>query len=162
MKRNKIIGIALISILIGINSYAQKNKYTIDAGKVPACTHVHLDDFPHHKAVPIIKGWGGMAVDINNAPAGTDFTPLLHGLENNHCQVPHWGYIIEGSIKVMYEDGSEELFAKGEAFFMKPGHTGIVLEDLFLVSFSPEDAMEELIKHIEKRVDELNSSSASK
>lgn len=162
MKRQKLIGIILAAVLLRINSYAQKNIYKINAGEVPACTHVHLDDFPHNKAVPIIKGWGGMAVDINNASAGTDFTPLLQGLENNHCQVPHWGYVIEGSIQVIYEDETKEVFAKGEAFFMKPGHTALVLEDLLLVSFSPEEAMEELIQHISKRVDELNSSSTSK
>ncbi|MCU4154555.1 hypothetical protein J1N10_01120 [Carboxylicivirga sp. A043] len=162
MKRQKLIVIIVSTILLGTTCYAQKNQYTINAGQVPACTHVHLDDFPHDQTLPIIKGWGGMAVDINNAPAGTDFTPLLQGLQNDHCQVPHWGYVIEGSLQVMYEDGSKEVFAKGEAFFMKPGHTAVVIEDLFLVSFSPEDAMEELIKHIEQRVDELNGSSASK
>ena len=45
----------------------------------------------------MIHGWGGMTVDMNAAPAGTDFTPLLEGLENDHCQVPHWGYVIEGA-----------------------------------------------------------------
>jgi len=41
-------------------------------------------------------GWGGLSVDVNNAPKGTDFTPLLEGLENDHCQVLHWGYVVKG------------------------------------------------------------------
>ncbi len=162
MKREKLIRIVLAALLVGTTCFAQNNKYMIDAGQTPASTHVHLDDFPSDQVLPVINGWGGMAVDINKAKAGTDFTPLLMGLENDHCQVPHWGYVIEGSIKIMYEDGSKEVFSKGEAFFMRPGHTAVVIEDLFLVSFSPEKAMDELIKHIETRVDELNAPSASK
>lgn len=44
---------------------------------------MNLGDFPKDKVLPMIEGWGGMTVDINKAPAGTDFGPLLEGLKNN-------------------------------------------------------------------------------
>ena len=93
-----------------------------------------------------------MTVDINNAPAGTDFTPLLEGLEDDLCQVPHWGYVVKGSMKIIFGDGTEAIFREGEAFYMKSGHTGVVLEDLLLVSFSPEQGFHELEEHINKKV----------
>ena len=131
--------------------------YELNANDVPEAIHVHLDDFPKGEMLPVIYGWGGMAVDINNAPAGSDFSPLLQGLENDKCQVPHWGYVVKGAFRLFFQDGSEEVFSAGEAFFMKPGHTGVVLEDLLLVSFSPEHAMHGLVDHVNKRAAELQS-----
>jgi hypothetical protein len=107
----------------------------------------------------MIEGWGGMCVDINNAPAGTEFSPLLEGLENDHCQVPHWGYVVKGAIRMDYEDGTSEVFRAGEAFFMKPGHTGGVEEDLLLVSFGPEEGIKHLVKHFEQKVAEMQAAS---
>ncbi len=153
-KQNLVLVVAIAMISVSVNAQ-KKNKYTIDANEVPEVTHVHLDDFPKGEVLPMIDGWGGLAVDINNAPAGSDFTPLLEGLENDKCQVPHWGYVVKGSVRIIYEDDSEEIFAEGEAFFMKPGHTAVVLEDLKLVSFSPEDEMHELSDHLNMKVAEM-------
>jgi len=147
--------------LMSISLYGQKGEIILNTNEIPEETHVHLDDFPKGEVIPMIHGWGGMTVDINNAPAGTDFTPLLEGLENDHCQVPHWGYVVQGSMRIVYEDGSSDVFKEGEAFYMKPGHTGQVLEDLMLVSFSPEEGMHDLGKHLEKKVAEMQQSSAS-
>lgn len=146
-----ILSLALFSISV----HGQKGEIVLNTNIVPEETHVHLDDFPKDQVIPMIHGWGGMTVDINNAPAGTDFTPLLQGLENDHCQVPHWGYVVQGSIKIIYKYGISEVFSEGEAFYMKPGHTGRVLEDLLLVSFSPEEGMHKLGDHLEKKVVEM-------
>lgn len=155
MKRQVLVlAVAIATSSMSINAQ-KKNTFKLDANEVPEVTHVHLDDFPKGQVLPMIDGWGGMAVDINNAPAGSDFTPLLEGLENDKCQVPHWGYVVEGSIRITYEDNSEDIFSEGEAFFMKPGHTGVVLEDLLLVSFSPEHEMHGLVDHLNKKVAEM-------
>ena len=156
-KRNVFLSVAII-VLFSINIHAQKKgKYELDMNEVPSALHVNLDDFPKDGMLPVIYGWGGMAVDINKAPAGSDFTPLLEGLENDKCQVPHWGYVIEGSVNIIFQDGTEEVFAAGEAFFMKPGHTAVVLEDLLLVSFSPEEHMHELVDHINEKVEAMQA-----
>ncbi|MEN8139007.1 MAG: hypothetical protein ABFR62_11315 [Bacteroidota bacterium] len=134
----------------------KQSSYALRPNEVPEVTHVNLNDFPKGKVLPMIDGWGGLTVDVNNAPKGTNFTPLLEGLENDHCQVPHWGYVVEGAVSIEYEDGNKETFKEGEAFYMKPGHTALVLEDLKLVSFSPEDGMHELSDHLEKKVAEMS------
>jgi hypothetical protein len=143
--------------LFSLPAIGQKGKVVLNTNEVPEETHVHLDDFPKDMVLPFIDGWGGLAVDINNSPAGTNFRPLLEGLKNDHCQVPHWGYVVKGAILIEYEDGKSDVFREGEAFYMRPGHTGEVLEDLLLVSFSPEEGMYDLTDHLEKKVAELSS-----
>lgn len=161
MKTLRISMLTLALALLSISVHGQKGEIVLNTNKVPEETHVNLDNFPKDLVLPMIHGWGGMTVDLNNAPAGTDFTPLLQGLENDHCQVPHWGYVVQGAIKIIYEDGNSEVFREGEAFYMKPGHTAQVLEDVKLVSFSPEEGMHDLGDHLEKKVAEMQQSSSS-
>ena len=157
MKGFKVTLFVIAMVFAGMPAFSQKGKVVLNTNEVPEKTHVHLDDFPKDVVLPFIDGWGGFAVDINNSPAGTNFRPLLEGLENDHCQVPHWGYVVKGAILIEYEDGTSDLFREGEAFYMKPGHTGEVVEDLLLVSFSPEDGMYDLSDHLEKKVAELSA-----
>ena len=100
------------------------------------------------------SGFGGMTVGFNELPAGTDFTPLLQGLGNNSCHCPHWGYLLEGSIKLIYDDGTEEVTSAGDVFYWQAGHTAIVEEDVKLVDFSPEKEFGELMDHISKKMAE--------
>jgi hypothetical protein len=99
--------------------------------------------------------FGGMTVAFSQMPAGTDFTPLLEGLKNNSCHCPHWGYIFEGSIKLIYDDGTEEITNAGEVFYWKPGHTAIVEKDVKLLDFSPDKEMSEVMGHIMKKMEEM-------
>jgi hypothetical protein len=155
MKNVKFVLVIFTLMFVSTSSFGQKGKVVLNTNEVPEETHVHLDNFPKDQALPMIHGWGGFTVDINNAPAGSDFRPLLVGLENDHCQVPHWGYVVKGAILIEYEDGTSDVFREGEAFYMRAGHTGEVLEDLLLVSFSPEEGMHDLADHLEKRIAEL-------
>jgi hypothetical protein len=100
-------------------------------------------------------GFGGMTVAFSHFPAGTDMTPLLEGLENNSCHCPHYGYIFEGSIRLIYDDGTEEVTKTGEVFYWKPGHTGIVEEDVKLIDFSPDKEMGEVLSHLRKKMEEM-------
>jgi hypothetical protein len=99
-----------------------------------------------------ITGYGGMTVGFNELPAGTDLSPLLQGLRNDSCQCPHWGYVMEGIIKMIYDDGTEETLTAGDVFYMPPGHTAIVEKDLKLLDFSPEDELKEVTDHIAKKM----------
>ncbi|MEN8230713.1 MAG: hypothetical protein ABFS38_21330 [Bacteroidota bacterium] len=158
MKKQNFLFLMVLLAMMSVQVNAQKKgKVVLNTNEVPEVTHVHLDDFPKGEVLPMFDGWGGLAVDINRAPAGTDFSPLLAGLKNDKCQVPHWGYVIEGAVRIIYEDGKEEVFSEGEAFYMKPGHTAIVEKDLFLVSFSPEDGMHDLADHLNKKVAEMHA-----
>jgi len=103
-----------------------------------------------------ISGYGGMTVGYNELPAGTDFKPLLQGLENDSCHCPHWGYMIEGTIRMNYDDGTEEIVTTGDVFYLQPGHTAIVEEDMKFLDFSPEKEINEVMEHIGKKMAEMS------
>lgn len=102
-------------------------------------------------------GYGGMTVAFNELPAGTDFTPLLAGLPNNSCHCPHWGYVVEGALKLKYDDGTEETVSTGDVFYLPPGHTAIVEKDLKFIDFSPEKELNEVMGHIAKKMAEFSN-----
>jgi hypothetical protein len=114
-------------------------------------------DFPKGNVINMVGGWGGLAVAINEIPAGTDFSPLLVGLEDDLCQVPHWGYLEKGKLRIIDKDKKEVIINGGDVFYMPPGHTAIVDEDSRIIEFSPENQMIELNKHIQKKVVEMES-----
>ncbi len=97
-------------------------------------------------------GYGGMTVSFNELPQGTDITPLLQGLEHDSCHCPHWGYIVDGALLIKYDNGESDLLQKGDVFYLPPGHTGIVQEDVKLLDFSPSAAFNEVMEHIGKKM----------
>ncbi|CAN5527675.1 hypothetical protein BH23BAC1_BH23BAC1_28100 [soil metagenome] len=101
-----------------------------------------------------LPGYGGMTVAYNEIPAGTDLTPLLEGLKNNSCHCPHWGYLLQGSMRVIYDDGKEEMVKTGDVFYLPSGHTVIVEEDVKLIDFNPEKEFQEVMDHIAKKMAE--------
>jgi len=88
-------------------------------------------------------------------PKGMDVSPLLMGLKNNSCHCPHWGYVIEGALRVKFDDGKEEVVSAGDVFYLPPGHTAIVEEDYKFIEFSPEKEMGEVMEHIGKKMEEM-------
>lgn len=94
-----------------------------------------------------LEGYGGMTIAYNELPAGTDFTPLLKGLDNDSCHCPHWGYVVEGAIRIVYDDGTEEVTRGGDVYYWPNGHTAVVEEDLKFIEFSPSEEFAEVIGH---------------
>ena len=99
--------------------------------------------------------FGGMTIGFNELPKGTDFTPLLNGLENDSCQCPHWGYVLSGKLLVTYTDGSEEILTEGDVYFLPKGHTAIVQEDIKMIEYSPSKEFSEVMAHVGKKMAEL-------
>ena len=122
---------------------------------------INKDDMPVVMQAPgtIFRnatGYGGMTIAFNEIPGGTDITPLLQGLANDSCHCPHWGYILEGKIRIIYDDKSEEFAEKGDVFYWPSGHTAIVEEDLKIIDFSPEKEFNEVMAHIGKKMAEMD------
>lgn len=80
--------------------------------------------------------------------AGTDIGPLLHGLPNNTCHAPHWGYLISGGLVVDYTDGSTDVCADGDLFYWPPGHTVRATEDTEVILFSPVVEHTQVLDHM--------------
>ena len=100
-----------------------------------------------------VSGYGKMGGEYFSFGAGTDITELLHGLEHDNCQSPHWGYVVEGSITALYSDGSEETANTGDLFYWPPGHSVRAESDTDIVMFSPQKEHGEVIDHIKDKLD---------
>ena len=109
---------------------------------VPGATARQISDFGD------ATGYGKIGGEYFTLGAGTDISPLLQGLDGDLCQSPHWGYVIEGRIRVNYEDGTEERVGAGEIYYWPSGHTTVVEEAIRMVEFSPHDQMSEVLAHV--------------
>lgn len=96
--------------------------------------------------------WGEMRSAYMRMGEGVDFTPMLKGLPEDLCQVPHWGYVLDGEIQVRYSDGREEAIEAGELYYLPPGHTVWFEEQTEFIEFSPQEGMDEVLAHVEKQM----------
>lgn len=92
--------------------------------------------------------WGGQLVRHLSLPPGADFTPLFKGLPGDACQCPHWGYVIEGSIRLRYSDGSEETSLAGDLYYWPAGHTGWTEDGVTFLEFSPAADLRPVLEHV--------------
>ena len=99
-----------------------------------------------------VTGYGKMGAEYFSFGAGTDITELLHGLEDDSCQCPHWGYVIEGAITTLYTGGEVETARTGDLFYWPPGHSVRAEEDTDIVMFSPQKEHSEVIEHVLRKV----------
>ena len=93
-------------------------------------------------------GYGTISGEYFSLGAGTDIAPLLQGLENDLCQAPHWGYVLQGALTVTYTDGGSEAVNGGDLFYWPPGHTVKVGEDAEVILFSPQHEHSAVIDHM--------------
>ena len=90
---------------------------------------------------------GEMTVSFIRLAAGTDLGPALVGLEGDLCQCPHWGYMLEGTLRMRTADG-DLTYRAGDAFYWAPGHAPAAETDCAYVDFSPTHQFEPVIRHI--------------
>ena len=100
------------------------------------------------------SGYGELSGEYFTLAAGTDIAPLLEGLENDLCQCPHWGYVLEGTLTASYSDGREEMTRTGELFYWPPGHTVRADDDSEIIMFSPQDEHAAVIEHMLGKISE--------
>ncbi len=98
------------------------------------------------------SGYGTMGAEYFSFGAGTDITQLLHGLVDDRCQCPHWGYVVNGEITALYADGSEETSQSGDLFYWPPGHSVRAEKATDIVMFSPQHEHGAVIDHIRRQV----------
>ena len=125
--------------------------------------HVNRNDIPAKIDVPCAvarqatgfgdtEGAGTLGGEFFTLAAGTDIAPLLHGLEDDACQAPHWGYVVTGSVVVTYTDGTDEQCSAHDLFHWPPGHSVRVLEDAEVVLFSPQAEHGQVMDHMLARM----------
>jgi hypothetical protein len=97
-------------------------------------------------------GYGKLAGEYFSLGAGTDIAPLLKGLEDDLCQSPHWGYLLEGEVTVTYKDGQQETISAGDLFYWPPGHTVKVGKAAEIILFSPQVEHCRVVSHLHRQL----------
>jgi hypothetical protein len=64
----------------------------------------------------------------------------------------HLGLVVQGSFKVTYLDGGEEVIRAGEAYHLEPGHFAQAIEHTQVIEFSPRDEHERTTQQILKNI----------
>lgn len=94
--------------------------------------------------------WGGMIASQATFLPGADVGPIIEQLAAKHCHVPHWGYVLDGSITVGASGGDVETVAAGDMFYFPPGHDIVYTDEgCTFIEFSPADQMATLSAELE-------------
>src|SRR4051812_32779484 len=89
--------------------------------------------------------FGDYTVNLVTFREDADITSLLAGLAEGKCICPHWGYIFQGQIAVVYETGEQETVDAGSAFYTPAGHTSWrASAGTEMLIFSPSDLLAEV------------------
>jgi hypothetical protein len=94
------------------------------------------------------SGYGINIADYFTLAAGVDTTPLLIGLEGNHCHCPHWGFVLSGQITTTDAAGQQETVTAHDLFFWPPGHNVKVDRNAEIIMFSPQHEHTHVINHM--------------
>ena len=90
---------------------------------------------------------GEMTVSFIRLGAGTDLGPALVGLDGDLCPCPHWGYMLDGTLRMRTADG-DHTYSAGQAFYWAPGHAPFAETDCAYVDFSPTEQFALVIRHL--------------
>ena len=91
----------------------------------------------------------GYTVQFVSFAADANLDGPLQALPGGACQCPHWGYVIAGRMRFVFDDG-EEVYETGDAFYQPPGHRPYVDAGTELLQFSPTDKLAETEKAVEE------------
>jgi hypothetical protein len=93
---------------------------------------------------------GDMTVSFFTIPKGTDLRPLLVGQPGDLCQCPHYGYMLEGKVRMHTDSGAQD-YEAGQAYYWGPGHAPEALEDSRFVEFSPTAEFHTVFDHVKRQ-----------
>lgn len=103
--------------------------------------------------------WGEMHVEYDVFKKRFDVTPLLKDLPNDRDPCPHWGIVLKGQLKIIY-DGKEEIAKAGDAYYFPPGHTGIAEAGTEVWEFSPEDKLRKTMEVLTRNMEAMKQKSS--
>lgn len=99
-----------------------------------------------------VTPYTGISCEYFTMSAGVDTTPLFEGLENDLCQCPHWGFVLQGQITTTDADGQQETVRTHDLFYWPPGHNVKVDADAEIIMFSPEREHKLVVNHMLNKV----------
>jgi hypothetical protein len=114
-----------------------------------------VDDFvtQHTPGLKIWEeNWGGMQCAYHVFAPGTDFTQLLKGLPHDLCGVEHWAYVLKGTLRVIYLDGTQDVCRAGDCCYWPAPHNFISEEGAEILQFSTAHGLAAQAKIVEEMI----------
>jgi hypothetical protein len=99
---------------------------------------------------------GGYSVCFESHTADADLAPLFRGLPDDLCQLPRWGYVVEGRVSFRFAD-REETYEAGDAYYVPPGHTPVHHAGAEIVEFSPTDQLGETVGVVMRNLEDAQA-----
>ena len=90
---------------------------------------------------------GNMEIGATWVRKPLDTTPYYKGLPNDACPCDHYGYVVSGSFRIRYLDGSEEKVEAGELYYIPKGHYFLYDEPCHHLEINPHEDLQRLMKH---------------
>ncbi|MDG2307692.1 MAG: hypothetical protein P8R42_24165 [Candidatus Binatia bacterium] len=90
---------------------------------------------------------GNMELGATWVKSAVDTTPYYKGLPDDACPCEHYGYVISGSFRIHYLDGSEEHVKAGELYYIPKGHHFIYDEACHHLEINPHEDLQRLMQH---------------
>lgn len=103
------------------------------------------------------EDFGPYTVGFERYTADADLAPLFAGLPNDRCQCPHLGYVVAGKVRFRFEDGREEVYEAGDAYYAPPGHTPYLYEGAEIVEFSPTDELAKTLEVVSRNLETVGA-----
>jgi quercetin dioxygenase-like cupin family protein len=66
------------------------------------------------------------------------------------------GYVLKGKLKFTFEDGREETYAAGDAYYAPPGHLPYLYAGSEVVEFSPSTELRQTMEVVERNMAALS------
>jgi hypothetical protein len=104
---------------------------------------------------------GGYSVCFESHTADADLADLFRGLPDDRCQLPRWGYVLEGRVTFRFAD-REETYAAGDAYFVPPGHVPVHHAGAEIVEFSPTEILGETIPVVLRNLESARAAAESR
>jgi hypothetical protein len=93
---------------------------------------------------------GTMEIGATWVTAPIDTTQFYKGLPGDTCPCDHYGYVVTGSFRVRYLDGTEEHVKAGEVYYIPKGHYFIYDEPCHHIEINPHEDLQRLMQHFDK------------
>ena len=82
------------------------------------------------------KVWGGMQCAYHSLPRVLTSRRCWRHCRDGLCGVPHHAYVISGTLRVIYKDGSEDVCKAGDVCYWPAPHNFISEEGAEIIQFS--------------------------
>jgi len=90
---------------------------------------------PDKTKVDVIHANGQTVARLMMEPGWTWEECVKPVVGGDSCQVPHIGYVEQGSIKITSDDGEVMEFRAGDVYHLEPGHVAEVTSDEAFIAY---------------------------